>query len=443
MEENMEKKKEGMQPKKKSGKDSDTEPQLLSIGAFNNRGEISDPIIPCTAACIDPAYIIDTNIRRRLRRFLVKTDVLKLRDITRTKFFLYTNQELALEEQDIALYNQRVYEGILEVCKFASRKLSEVESSAFDDMQYKYNDLAGIRANKKLDQFRYLLKLIEYFDHVSDTCDDISTRGMTTLLDSTPMKHGSYETKTLEAAMDQFIRPCLLQKTYMDPSVWERSYQTIRRKIANYNQDLTKIALSSHYTGIVHDAFIKSNVKGLTRKGFYKDIQLINDRSHFLKGATEELIESFERNERKDSLNVALEGIVPVMVHKLELDTKPMDISHPADQSTIDKLERIQKHLIHLLYQVDSHEPTLCYQVEKTVREQICTQQTQSKEALLLQTRFNNLLEHYRSHYRKKNINRANIIRSSRNLFKLIRRSPKIAPQHTASAAMPRKVSSS
>ncbi|CAD7093879.1 unnamed protein product, partial [Hermetia illucens] len=221
------------------------------------------------------------------------------------------------------------------------------------------------------------------------------------------------------------------------------SYQTIRRKIANYNQDLTKIALSSHYTGIVHDAFIKSNVKGLTRKGFYKDIQLINDRSHFLKGATEELIESFERNERKDSLNVALEGIVPVMVHKLELDTKPMDISHPADQSTIDKLERIQKHLIHLLYQVDSHEPTLCYQVEKTVREQICTQQTQSKEALLLQTRFNNLLEHYRSHYRKKNINRANIIRSSRNLFKLIRRSPKIAPQHTASAAMPRKVSSS
>lgn len=26
----------GMQPKKKSGKDSDTEPQLLSIGAFNN-----------------------------------------------------------------------------------------------------------------------------------------------------------------------------------------------------------------------------------------------------------------------------------------------------------------------------------------------------------------------------------------------------------------------
>lgn len=45
-------------------------------------------------------------------------------------------------------------------------------------------------------------------------------------------------------------------------------------------------------------------------------------------------------------MNVALEGIVPVMVHKLELDTKPMDISHPADQSTIDKLERIQKHLI-------------------------------------------------------------------------------------------------
>lgn len=45
---------------------------------------------------------------------------------------------------------------------------------------------------------------------------------------------------------------------------------------------------------------IKSNVKGLTRKGFYKDIQLINDRSHFLKGATEELIESFERNERKE-----------------------------------------------------------------------------------------------------------------------------------------------
>lgn len=85
----------------------------VTINDFNAHGEIIKPKAPCVATNIDPEYFSDATIRLPVRKFLVKTDTMKIQKIMRTKFFMYTNQQRAIEKTKEYEKHKQIYDNVM------------------------------------------------------------------------------------------------------------------------------------------------------------------------------------------------------------------------------------------------------------------------------------------------------------------------------------------
>ncbi|KNC28918.1 hypothetical protein FF38_09683 [Lucilia cuprina] len=379
-------------------KDSET-PQLinLTIEDFNAASQVANPRAPCVVTTIDPEYIKNASLQRRTRKFRMKTDILTLREITRKKFMFYATQQRYLEKQNEAAYQQYIYERITEYQEFAADVLQKSESKTFNEMKKIQQQLENLQTNKisvelkkqiaehqrvlmevqeVYGRFLFLLKLIGYFDEIiapEDIADDVKDSKRCKL----PQPTGIVD----------------LQINERNP-IGEKEVASI----INFMNQIEKTF--SQYT---------------KKSKYLKDPGFLRERIEFLKQRSLEVLDNFERNQKKDFLQIKLNAILPVILEKFEVklaqnngkDTKHLPIlktrrrkispkkssnkkpssdssefSKNADNSTLEKVEKLQWHLMGILQDLEKIPPEDCTRIENQVRRRIKHQKEMSRRVL-------------------------------------------------------------
>ncbi|XP_023291865.2 uncharacterized protein LOC111675349 [Lucilia cuprina] len=446
-------------------KDSET-PQLinLTIEDFNAKGQVANPRAPCVVTTIDPEYIKNASLQRRTRKFRMKTDILTLREITRKKFMFYATQQRYLEKQNEAAYQQHTYKRITEYQEFAADVLQKSESKTFNEMKKIQQQLENLQTNKisvelkkqiaehqrvlmevqeVYGRFLFLLKLIGYFDEIiapEDIADDVKDSkrcklpqptGIVDLQINERNPIGEKEVASIINFMNHVVRPYLTKRNHLNADIWIKGYERTRQKIFNYNRRFSHLALLNHLVVIVHDKSEKTFSQHTKKSKYLKDPGFLRERIEFLKQRSLEVLDNFERNQKKDFLQIKLNAILPVILEKFEVklaqnsgkDTKHLPIlktrrrkispkkssnknpssdssefSKNADNTTLEKVEKLQWHLMGILQDLEKIPPEDCTRIENQVRRRIKDQKEMSRRVLVKQNRLHNWMEHFKKH---------------------------------------------
>ncbi|XP_065370414.1 uncharacterized protein LOC135962421 [Calliphora vicina] len=440
-------------------------PQLinLTIEDFNAKGQVANPRAPCVVTTIDPEYIVDASLQRRTRKFRMKTDILTLREITRKRFMFYATQQRYLEKQSEAAYQQRIFERITDYQEFAADALRKSESSVFSEMKKTQQQLENLQKNKiskelkneiaehqrvlmevqeVYGRFLFLLKLIGYFDEIiapediedgiqeTEGCKLSQATGIVDLQINERYPIGEKEVTSIINYMNKIIRPYLEKRNHLDADIWIKGYERTRQKIFNYNRRFNHLALLNHLVAIVHEKSKKTFARNTQKPKYLKDPNFLQRRIEFLKQRSLEVLDNFERNQKKDSLQIKLNAILPVILENVEVKLAqnnsnmakelPMektrkkkisskktsnrkssdsnDLRKNTNNSTLEKVEKLQWHLMGLLQDLEKIPPEHCTKIEKQVRKRVQIQKEISRRVLVKQNRLHNWMEHFKKH---------------------------------------------
>ncbi|XP_013115189.2 uncharacterized protein LOC106092807 [Stomoxys calcitrans] len=423
----------------------------LTIDDFDAKGQVANPRAPCVVSTIDPSYIKDASLQRRAKKFRMKTDILRLREITRKKFVIYATQQKYLEKQRESVYQEKIYQHISEFQQFASNALYKMESNAFGHMtqvQKQLTDLQAININEELKavaaehqrflmevqevyaRFLFLLKLIGYFDEIIapedigdnlDECKLPSPENIVRLEINERNPVGQSEVSNIIVFMDNIIKPYLEKRNHLNADIWIKGYERTRQKIFNYNRRFTQVALLNHLVSVIHDKSDKTFSRRTQRPLFLVDTKFLTLRIELLMQRSLKLLNEFERQQKKDKLQLKINAIVPVILQKIEVKMYQRNEALPTPKqdkiksdkgtkvSTVDFLghsdtdarsnvEKLQWHLLSLLQDLEKYPPNACKQIEAKVRKRFEMEKDCSRRALLKQNRLYNWMDHYRKH---------------------------------------------
>ncbi|KAM7343618.1 uncharacterized protein ACRADG_010593 isoform 2-T2 [Cochliomyia hominivorax] len=438
-------------------------PQLinLTIEDFNAKGEVANPRAPCIVTTIDPLYIKDATLQRKTRKFRMKTNILTLREITRNKFMIYATQQRYYEKQREAEYQEEICKQIIQYQEIVADTLKKSELCAFNEMKQTQLELENLQENKISEElknqiaehqrvlmevqevygrFLFLLKLIGYFDEITDPEDvenDSEENGGCKLpqpkeIINLQIKErnpiGEKEVSSIINYMNKIVRPYLAKRNHLNADIWIKGYECTRQKIFNYNRRFNQLALLNHLVAIVHEKSEKTYIKFATKIKFLKDPEFLKRRIEFLKQRSNEILDKFERNQRKDLLLIKLKATLPVILEKIEIISKntkkttyPVSLdkkeqkksvlkkktlvkpSHSVDicknnNSYLEKVEKLQWHLIVLLQDLEKIPTEQCLKIEKQVRKRIHVQKEMSRRILVKQNRLQNWMDHFKKH---------------------------------------------
>ncbi|KAL5284442.1 hypothetical protein ACFFRR_006628 [Megaselia abdita] len=403
----------------------------VTINDFNAKGEIINPKAPCVATNIDPSYFLDASIRLPVRKFLVKTDTMKIRNIMRTKFFMYTNEQRAIEKAKEYEKHKNVYENVMNFYKFCFRRLNAAKLRSFTEMKVSFEVLENLQNNtleddlKELEmnhqrvyievlelfnRFRFLLGLIDYFDNFTKEGENILKLNelmkteYSDFLETLPSAHTHNNIKKFQNLIEELIFPYLNQQNYLDVQIWQTGYENIRRKMFNYSRHLSRVALLTHIVSIVSDKFLKTNkfIKGT--RVFRKDPDIIHARTTHIQKVALTSLGMWEENQQKNDEMIEVNGVVPVLLRKLKIDEDKEDPTVDRKSTVLQKIGEIHEVVINILHKFDNVEAKKLTKLEALVRVEMEKKKADSRKALIKEIRLKNLLKHYKDHFKKKNI---------------------------------------
>ncbi|XP_058982784.1 uncharacterized protein LOC101892529 isoform X3 [Musca domestica] len=419
----------------------------LTIEDFDAKGHVANPRAPCVVTTIDPDYTKNSALQRKTQKFRMKTDILRLREITRKKFVIYATQQKYLEKQREEAFQDEAYQRITEFQEFALNALCKIESSAFagmQQMQKQLQDLQRMNINEELRnivadhqrilmevqevyaRFLFLLKVISYFDEIispEDIENGQEKRKLTLPKNVVELeineKHpvGQREVSDIIAYMDNVIRPYLAKRSHLNSDIWIKGYERTRHKIFNFNRRFAQVALLNHLVFVIHDKSEKVYTRRVVRPILLAGTGFLKTRIDSLKQHSFIIFNEFEKLQKKDKLLMKLNAIVSVILHRIEdkiskcndfpgaLITAKSKNSPPEKSkksssvvvSTTERdiyaLERIEKMHWYLQYSPDK-----CRQIEINVRKRLEMQKDFSRRALIQKNRLHNWMDHYKKH---------------------------------------------
>ncbi|XP_030380963.1 uncharacterized protein LOC115628828 [Scaptodrosophila lebanonensis] len=455
----------------------------LSITDFNARGEVANPRAPCVVTTIDPDYIKDASRQRLSKKFRMKTDILRLREITRNKFMYYSTQEMFLDKKREIEQQNQIYVDAQVFHKFAEESLKKMEAREFKKMLEAQEKLKKLKENKVAEElnqvklehqrvlmevqevygrFQYMLKLISYFDDtIEQQQEDAeeSSNGLVMPKEIVSMeineRHpaGMAQVQQVQEYMDKVVRPYLAKRNHLNAEIWIKGYEKNRMKVSNYNRRFTQLALLNHLVGIIHHKAQKTYQRQVVAKAFLKDPDFLQRRVAALEKRAHDLLNGYEQKYCKDKLNMKLNSVVPVIlkilqnkVHaeeqkdagptkSLEKSSKQwrtvedMQATAPASKTatyedeqdtTLAKVEKIQSYALELMGKLDKIPPVELRSIEQRVRRRMEKEKETSRRALVKQNRLHNWMEHFKKHHPPISIGfRLNI---NKNMLKTIAR---------------------
>ncbi|XP_061390218.1 uncharacterized protein LOC133325491 [Musca vetustissima] len=403
----------------------------LTIEDFDAKGKVANPRAPCVVTTIDPNYTKDAALQRITKKFRMKTDILRLREITRKKFVIYATQQKYLEKQRERAFQDNAYQHITDFQEFAFNALRKMESSAFKEMQQvqkQWLDLQKLKISEELRniaadhqrilmevqevyaRFLFLLKLISYFDEIisPEDIDNDQVKGNLPLPknvveleinEKNPV--GQSEVSNIIIYMDKVVRPYLVKRNHLNADIWIKGYERTRQKIFNYNRRFAQVALLNHLVSVVHDKSEKTFTRRVTQPIFLVDTEFLQNRINSLMKHSLAILCDFERRQKKDKLQLLINSIVPVILHRIEYKiSKPNDFPRSAitAKSQNTSAEKSQSSSPNLLHDLERYTPDKCKQVEMGVRKRLEMQKDFSRRALIKQNRLHNWMKHYKKH---------------------------------------------
>ncbi|XP_075165246.1 uncharacterized protein LOC142237734 [Haematobia irritans] len=418
-------------------KDPDTPMRInLTIDDFDAKGQVANPRAPCVVTTIDPHYTKNATLQRKARKFRMKTDILRLRDITRKKFVIYATQQKYLEKQRESAQQEIVYQHITEFQEFALDALCKMESYAFKDMTDKQKQLLDLQTNKISEElkivaaehqrflmevqevyahFLFLLKLISYFDDIiapEDIEDNQdykipSPDNIVKLEINERNPVGQNIVHDITQFMDNIVRPYLAKRNHLNGDIWIKGYERTRQKIFNYNRRLTQVALLNHLVSVIHDKSVKTFARRIERPLFLVETSFLTTRIDLLMQHSFKILNDFEKRHTKSKLHLKLSAFVPVILKKIETklfhhkDTTLILTQDKPKTDNYDALlnvEKMQWYLMGLLQDLEKYPPTACKQIEIQVRKRFDMEKDCSRRALVKQNRLHNWMDHYKNH---------------------------------------------
>ncbi|XP_055385530.1 uncharacterized protein LOC129614716 [Condylostylus longicornis] len=323
----------------------------ITIENFDSNGEIASPTAPCLAVTIDSEYIKDCKKRPKIRKFL-----------------------------------------------FCYERLKEIETLAFTEMEEEHKKLKTLELTNLENHLKDLesqyqqiyMSLIEiYFDTVSpenyyiEEVNALMTNELKPFLEEMPEKYDKEQMLKLQNCMDNQIRPYLKKKSYLNSELW------FQMKVFKYRTQ-PKIVL-------VDPTFPK-------------------DRTNILKEKANTLFEQWSKQYKSNKIMAQYDATISTILSKLETDEEKqvkLFVTSSSKKNAAnkalnveEKIGKIQDLIMEFLHQLDDMPPNLLKSTERSVRYRLGKQKKKAKNALVLQTRFQNLLNHYKNHFKKQNISK-------------------------------------
>ncbi|XP_073812977.1 uncharacterized protein [Musca autumnalis] len=437
-------------------KDPD-EPQRinLTIEDFDSKGQVANPRAPCVVTTIDPDYTKYAALQRSTKKFRMKTDILRLREITRQKFAIYATQQKYLEKEREKVLQEKAYQRISNFQEFALNALCKMESNAFKDMQLaqkQLQDLQKMKINIELRnigadhqrilmevqevyaRFLFLLKLISYFDDIisPEDIDNDQEKGKLPLPENVVKLQinekspvGQSEVLNIITYMNNVVRPYLAKRNHLNANIWIKGYERTRHKIFNYNRRFSQVALLNHLVSVIHDKSEKTFSRRVVQPVLLVDIEYLRTRINSLMYNSLKIFSDFERRLKKDKLQLKLNAIVPVILKRIESkiskhnntqsnaitvksrkasseenkkSSKGSVSSTERDVCILERIEKLHWYLQNILQDLETYPPDKCKQFEINVRKRLEMQKDFSRRALVQQNRLHNWMEHYKKH---------------------------------------------
>ncbi|XP_055920353.1 uncharacterized protein LOC129951977 [Eupeodes corollae] len=403
-------------------------PQLnFSVADLDTKGHLSNPKAPCVVTTIDPQYTKDANRQLNFYKFNVKSDILRLRDITRKKFLFYATQQQALERAQEDAYQFKVYEEAKNFLNMTSQQLDVFQNEAFCKVLAENEKLRKIKAETMLDKFKettlmhqklstdvkdvhkrfiFLLKLIGYFDVSEEGFNMLKLNRLADSGDFVFLKNNllsdsisSEQIKQLKEFVADVIDPYVKKQTFLNADVWIDGYENTRRKLFEYYNQFTKLAILNHMVSIVHYKFIKFHIN-CNLQLIARNPKHLTEHKNRLQLESNQLFDKFEQKKLKSGkVCWDIKGIAPVLLEKIQPKNEEDEKGPPI--SSITQLEKIHNILMSLLNELDSLEPEYCKTYEEEVRRQVTREKKASRNVLVRVNRFKNWIEHYKKHQKK------------------------------------------
>ncbi|XP_055859223.1 uncharacterized protein LOC129921431 [Episyrphus balteatus] len=403
-------------------------PQLnFSITDLDKKGHLSNPKAPCVVTSIDPQYTKDANRQQNFYKFNVKSDILRLRDITRKKFQYYITQQRALEKAQEDSYQSRVYEETKKFLSVTSNQLDVFQNDAFCKVLVENEKLKKIKSQNVFDEFKestlmhqklstdvrdvhkrfiFLLKLIGYFDVSEEGINILKLNRLADAGDYVFLKSDLHsdcisaeQIKQLKQFVVDVIDPYLKKQTFLNADVWIDGYENTRRKLFEYYNQFTKLAILNHIVSIVHYKFLKFH-QNCNLKIIAQDPSYLKEHKSRLQDEANQFFNKFEQKQIKSSkICWDIKGVAPVLLEQIQQNDKEEKKGPPI--SALTQLEKIHNILMSLLNELDSLEPDFCKNYEEEVRRQVTREKKASRNVLIKVNRFQNWIEHYKKHQKK------------------------------------------
>uniref|UniRef100_A0A1A9WYV8 Uncharacterized protein n=1 Tax=Glossina brevipalpis TaxID=37001 RepID=A0A1A9WYV8_9MUSC len=439
-------------------KDPDTpKPINLTINDFDSKGKVTNPRAPCVVTTIDPDYSNAMKWQRCTRKFRMKTDILRLREIVRNKFLIYATQERYIERQQEIAHQEEIYSRITAANEFMEESLNKIEANAFNEMketQKELEKLKDFKINDELNElkaqhqrvmlevqevygrFLFLLKLISYFDNIIDP-EDIKQQESNTQLD--PLQNitgfennngiGEKDIALITNYIETIVKPYLAKRTHLNADRWFKGYEHIRQKIFNYYCNLTRTAVLNHVIFIMNEKSEKTFARLSVKPVMLKKPEVLQQRLIYLRERALNILDIFEKKQKEDHLWLKVKATIPIVLTCVE---KSIDVINGKDniempakivtkqkkssnhskkevtvstrirqdhhENTVAIVEKLQWHVMKVLQDLEEIPPIECKRIERNVRKRMQMRMDSSRKALIRQNRLRHWLEHFKKH---------------------------------------------
>ncbi|KAL9915724.1 uncharacterized protein LOC119636987 [Glossina fuscipes] len=439
-------------------KDPDTpKPINLTINDFDSKGKLTNPRAPCVVSTIDPDYSKATKWQRNARKFRMKTDILRLREIVRNKFVIYATQERYIEKQRESVHQEEIYKRITTANELMEETLNKIEKNAFTEMKetqqeleqlkkFKFDDELNetkaqhqrvmLEVQEEYGRFLFLLKLISYFDNIIDP-EDINQQELPALqsFNNIPGVENSNSVGEKDIAVvtnytQTIVRPYLAKRNYLTAERWFKGYEHIRQKIFNYYCNLTRVAMVNHVVLIMHEKSEKAFARLIVKPVMLKQPEILQQRAVYLRERALNILDMFEEKQKKDHLWLKIKATIPIVLRRVEKvidtidskDTTEMPVKHVSRQkassaaqvkiettfssrirrdhheNTLTMVEKLQWRVMSVLQDLEKIPPRECRRIERNVRKRMQMQMDSSRKALIRQNRLHHWVEHFKKH---------------------------------------------